>query len=239
MTFARLVPAYLNPARHDLWAQLYAQLRPGDIAILNPDSGPGTEALSDWIRISHELRLRGIGVFGYVPAAYGKAIHQWRPDARPTRVADVPERINRWASWYAPDGIMLDEFPADGTGDTPLLAASILYARRRCDPRADSVQAQRCILNMGTVPSAAVIAALPVVRCVIVHEDRDGNGPSVDDIGVPPATALSPRRQAFLAYNDPDPERTLARLEELGWGYGWSTSDPAPAGNAWDMDAAT
>ena len=238
MTFRRIAPSYILPARHDLWEQLFARLSPGDIVVANPANGPGDQVDAGWVDVITEAHNRNLVVLGYVPCAYGLFEYRWRDGAEPTRVAHVPRLTGRW-SGYRPDGIFLDEFPWRADGDVDQLAASILHARRITTPRATSLDAARVVLNIGAVPDAGLLNRLPVVRCVIVHENRDPNGPSIDDIGVPPSTLISPRRQGWLSYNDPDPERTMGRLEELGWGYGYSTTDPAPLGNPWDGDPNT
>lgn len=231
----RVVPAYIHPSETDRWSQLFSMLRPRDVAIMNPASGPGEKLDVGWQSIKVGTEARGVLPCAYVATSYGR------------RCWTAVDEMVRWRDWYGPMRFFLDEFPSsieqlvdNGVG-VARVEAAVLMARRNASPSWSSspVMANHVIANPGTVPSSALVDRLPSIGGWVVHEGRDPNGPAIDDIGRPPCPWLRPAQQGWLSYNDPDPERTMARLVELGWGFGWSTSDPAPAGNPWDLNPST
>ena len=73
------------------------------LAIVNPNSGPGTAALSDYLAGISQLTAAGVKVFGYVHTSYA---------ARAT--AEVQAEIGRWRSLYpGVTGIFFDEMAKD------------------------------------------------------------------------------------------------------------------------------
>ena len=94
-----LIPAYLPP--HAIVELVRGPSRPR-LLVINPASGPGSEASGshrDAVRIA---RSSGAHVFGYVPTTYAR-----RP------AADVEADIDRYVKWYGVDGIFLDETSHD------------------------------------------------------------------------------------------------------------------------------
>ncbi len=92
-----LVPAYFTSATD--WNRLaLAARRVPLIAILNPNSGPGTQASASYQKSINSLRSAGGQVVGYVSTRYA---------ARPT--AEVEGDVATYYQWYALDGIFLDE----------------------------------------------------------------------------------------------------------------------------------
>lgn len=230
----RLAPLYIPTSDPASWDDAINRLGVTDLVVFNPDNGPGRGLDAQWQGRALQARGRGLMVTGYTPISYGR------------NVPAAMQLLDRWRAWYGVRSVFVDEFPSNvesmvGTG-TPItfLEAIILLARRVASPggSSSSSNAHRVILNPGTVPTAALVDRLPDAVWV-VHEGRDSNGPSVDDVGRPPCSFLPPMSQGWISYNDPDPQRTMARLAELGWGYGWSTSDPAPRGNPYDNDPST
>jgi hypothetical protein len=98
-----LVPAYFYPTPGGYWDQLAAsasQIRLD--AILNPDSGPGPTQDPNYVQAVNKLRSAGGKVLGYVYTSYG------------TRsLATVEADINSYISFYAIDGIFLDQMTND------------------------------------------------------------------------------------------------------------------------------
>lgn len=243
--FPQLAPLYIPLDRPDVWDRELAKIPTGNYlhpehssaVILNPDSGPGFFPDPAWQARRAQLRERGILAYGYVPILRGEARG---PEDRPgIDAVTAPWAIERWAEFYEPDGIFLDEFPTDGRW--PNVQALVLLARRMCSPRLDSMERWRCIVNPGAVPSELIVEAMPQIHAWCTHEDRDQQ-PGVDDITPPPAYARLTHptpRQAWIGYNDPNPEASIARAHELGWHYAWSTSDPAPRGNPYDANDQT
>ena len=87
-----IVPLYSQPS-DPAWAALIAAKKAHAsvpvIAVINPNSGPGTAARSDYMAGVGQLTGAGVKVAGYVATGYGK-----RP------VAEVKADIDRWRNLY-------------------------------------------------------------------------------------------------------------------------------------------
>jgi hypothetical protein len=125
-----LVPAYVTP---DGLEHLAGQAVPGQLVIFNPASGPHSEPQPAYRRAALALQRSGTRVLGYVPTAYGSR------DA-----AAVESDVARYRSWYAVDGIFLDEVPTDD-------AHLGYYAALSRSIRATG--AHVVVLNPGAVPA--------------------------------------------------------------------------------------
>ena len=96
-----LVPAYFYPG--SLWTSLnWSATRVPLMAIMNPASGPDTTQNPDYVAAVNSLRASGGRVIGYVSTSYA---------TRSTNA--VRTDIDRYFSFYAVDGIFLDEFTND------------------------------------------------------------------------------------------------------------------------------
>jgi hypothetical protein len=109
-----LVPAYFYPSWWDAeanqWDELIAAASQVPlVAIMNPNSGPGSAPNSDYTHEVDPLRAAGGRVIGYVPTTYG---------TRP--LADVLAEVDAYYAWYDIDGIYFDETTND---DDPTLVA--------------------------------------------------------------------------------------------------------------------
>jgi hypothetical protein len=71
-----LVPLYVSPYDDVEWAQALAALGSGDIAVINPDSGPGAGPDPAWSKRVWDLHGRNVFVAGYVHISYGG--RDWR-----------------------------------------------------------------------------------------------------------------------------------------------------------------
>ncbi len=95
------VPAYFY-ATSSHWTQLQnsgpSSGGPVGIAVMNPNSGPGSRQNLDYVNAVNNTRAAGVKVFGYVYTSYG---------AR--RLAAVKSDIDKYYNWYKVDGIFLDE----------------------------------------------------------------------------------------------------------------------------------
>jgi Spherulation-specific family 4 len=99
-----LVPAYFDPAG-GLWDELnFAASRVPLVAIMNPNNGPGTRRNANYATAVDSLRAAGGRVIGYVYTSY---------TVRDTNV--VTADIDRYFSFYAVDGIFIDEMTNDAT----------------------------------------------------------------------------------------------------------------------------
>jgi hypothetical protein len=96
-----VVPAYFHS--ESLWTNMnWAAGRVPLVAIMNPNSGPGTTRNLQYVAAVNSLRSAGGKVIGYVSTDYAK-----RP------AAAVREDIDRYCAFYTLDGIFLDEFTND------------------------------------------------------------------------------------------------------------------------------
>jgi hypothetical protein len=76
------------------------------IAIMNPNSGPGTARNTQYVAAIKNLRTAGGRVIGYVSTSYAK------------RSAEVVKaEVEHYCSWYEVDGIFLDEFTNDSNAN--------------------------------------------------------------------------------------------------------------------------
>ena len=101
-----LVPAYFDPSDSG-WVTMATKSKamPGRIwAIANPNSGPGASELPEYSTVITNMHNNSGKVIGYVSTSFGKR-----------SVAEIIADINKWYSWYAVDGIFLDEFPWETT----------------------------------------------------------------------------------------------------------------------------
>lgn len=96
-----VVPAYFYPG--SLWTSMnWAAGRVPLVAIMNPNSGPDTTQDPQYVAAVNSLRAAGGKVIGYVSTSY---------TTRATNA--VKTDIDRYFSFYAVDGIFLDELTND------------------------------------------------------------------------------------------------------------------------------
>lgn len=99
-----LIPAYPWEGDDETFDKIYAM--PPGIAVMNPDSGPGTAHDPMVTRRCDELTARGWELVGYVHTDWLR-----RP------LLDMTAEVTRYRYWYpAIAGVMWDEFPGPATG---------------------------------------------------------------------------------------------------------------------------
>jgi hypothetical protein len=113
-----LVPAYFYPTwwQGSPWDDLNTAATQIPVeAIMNPASGPGPSANSDYQFAVGQLQAAGGQVIGYIPTGYGAA-------SADEILADVAS----YMEWYGVDGVFLDEMGnQNGTLDYAALYAAI------------------------------------------------------------------------------------------------------------------
>ena len=97
------IPSYFGPGA--LWTKLGAAAPRVGIAIINPNSGPGTALRTDYVAQVKAAQARGVTVLGYIHTSYGK-----RP------IAEIKSEIETYRRWYGINGIFLDEVTNDNSG---------------------------------------------------------------------------------------------------------------------------
>lgn len=105
--FEIVVPAYFYPGTGSPWTAMTNAADEVDItAIMNPGNGPGNAADSNYVSAINAFRAAGGRVIGYVYSSYGARA-----------VAQVKADIDKYASWYAIDGIFVDEMSNTGPAE--------------------------------------------------------------------------------------------------------------------------
>ena len=204
-----LVPAYVypNPEGRKEWHKLTAVASKVDVvAIVNPNSGPGTEIDPDYTSLIVEARGCGVKFVGYVATDFGK-----RP------AAEVKKDIDRWVRFYPGiSGFFLDQQSCDAPyADT--YADLAAYARQRLP---DCL----VITNPGaTCDKTFLERRVSDVTCVFANDEGFGafELPEV-------FKAYEPSRFAALAYKVRDVETMRAMVKEAllkGIGYIYITDD--------------
>jgi hypothetical protein len=94
------IPSYFYPGAY--WTQLINGAPTVGLAIINPASGPGKKADSNYLNTVRQAQARGITVLGYVYTKYGSR-----------RASAVRADIDKYYSWYGVDGIFFDEASTD------------------------------------------------------------------------------------------------------------------------------
>lgn len=113
-----LVPAYFYPSVGSHWDDLTAAAQAGVpiTAIMNPDSGAGTAANSDYAAAVNAFRAAGGKVLGYVPTGYAGTVANQASSCPSASVSDVLACATRYKDWYQIDGVFLDELTNTSNG---------------------------------------------------------------------------------------------------------------------------
>src|SRR5580704_14505275 len=90
------VPAYFYPG--PLWTQMDHAGSALRIAVMNPNSGPGSAPDPNYVSAVHAAQAAGISVVGYVYTDWG---------AR--RLSAVEADVNAYYRWYGVNGIFFDQ----------------------------------------------------------------------------------------------------------------------------------
>src|SRR5258705_11687091 len=102
-----LVPAYFYPVPNGAWETLNRTApRVPLIAILNPNSGPGTNADNNYRQAISSLHSAGGRVIAYVYTGYAARL-----------LSDVKQAVDRYLAFYTVDGFFIDEMD---NNDLPL-----------------------------------------------------------------------------------------------------------------------
>ena len=152
-----LVPAYFYPMSGGYWDQLAAAAeRVPLMAILNPDSGPGSAFDPNYGAAVDKLRAAGGAVIGYVDTAYGTG-----------GLTQVEADINAYMSWYHLDGIFLDEMANDAN------AADRAYYQQVYN-YIHGLQSNWTVAGNPGTSTLADYAANPDADNLVVFEDGSG-----------------------------------------------------------------
>jgi hypothetical protein len=181
-TLGFLVPAYFYPsgAGNGFWEALNAAaLRVPLMAILNPNSGPGTSVDSNYRRVTTALHAAGGRVIAYVHTSY---------TAR--SLDDVKGEVDRYLSFYSVDGFFVDEMD-----NRNLPASYAYYADLYQFIKAKNV-AYAVFGNPGTTTQEEYLTR-PCADTLVTFEHNTGYGTYVPDRWV---TNYPANRFAHLPY---------------------------------------
>lgn len=148
-----MVPAYFSPGAK--WnAMNYAASRIPLIAIMNPNSGPGSSQSSSYISALASLHAAGGTVIGYTHSSYGARA-----------LADVEADIDTYISWYAVDGFFIDEMANDAnTADYNYYQTLYQYIK--------SKGAQYSVTGNPGANTQQSYLSIPTVDCLMIFESN-------------------------------------------------------------------
>ena len=204
------IPSYFGPGM--LWTKLGAAAPRVGVAILNPNSGPGTAVRADYVQQVKATQARGVLVLGYIHTSYGK-----RP------LSEVQSEIALFRQWYGVSGIFFDEVTNDDAGLPYYLQCQALV--RAGHPRAFIV------INPGTPVTESYMKAADVVL-TFESDYKAYVKRAADPVWV---THYPARRFYHLVYAAPNAAAmhqavALSKQRNAGWVY--VTPDDLP--NPWD-----
>jgi hypothetical protein len=107
ITTKLIVPAYFYPDVWNTpnnWYSMCDNMPANSVAIMNPNSGPGTSQNSDYTTAVSHCQDHNQNVIGYVHTSYGSRSE-----------TDVKAEIDHYYSWYGVDGIFLDEMSSSSS----------------------------------------------------------------------------------------------------------------------------
>jgi hypothetical protein len=212
-----LVPAYFYPsgAGNAFWDALNtAATRVPLIAILNPNSGPGSSADNNYRRVTTVLRGAGGRVIAYVHTSY---------TGRP--INDVKSDVDRYLSFYTVDGFFVDEM------DNRDLAASYAYYADLYQFIKAKNAAYSVFGNPGATTQEEYLAR-PCADTLVTFEHNMGYDTYVPDRWTTnyPANRLAHLAHAVSSSVTMTNYIQLARARNAGWIF--VTDDVLP--NPWD-----
>ena len=215
----QLVPAYFHPGNGS-WALMCDDMSahgPGHVAVMNPNSGPGTAVDPHYGEAVAFCQTRGQKVIGYVHTSYGRRT-----------LTAVKADINRYYSFYpAIDGIFLDEMSND--------RATERYYRNLYRYVKSKSARNLVVGNPGAPAATSWQLSVPVADTVIVFE---GTGESYAAWTPPTWTAERPATAiAHLVHSAaggaPVPGEHCEKSQSANAGLVYVTDDVLD--NPWDV----
>lgn len=95
---------YQWPEAHpNNWSAIITAAAYVGILVLNPNSGPSTAPIGEFVDAAERCQAAGISVIGYVDSAYGSK-----------SISDVQTEINNYISWYQVNGFFIDDMYSHG-----------------------------------------------------------------------------------------------------------------------------
>ncbi|WP_053004958.1 spherulation-specific family 4 protein [Kocuria sp. SM24M-10] len=159
----QLVPAYFYPSNSSsLWPMMCSRMNAtggGSIAIMNPASGPGTQVDSRYTSAVSDCRAKGQKVIGYVHTSYGSR-----------SLSTVKAEIDRYFSFYAVDGVFIDEMSNSTTNSQNGQDLREYYRQVYAHIKSKTGGTELVIGNPGAAASSNWQLSTPVADVVVVFE---------------------------------------------------------------------
>lgn len=137
---AYIYPSYLGSGWNTAISDSPWSKQVNRVMIMNPDSGPGTSANSDYQNIVKAVHAAGGLVYGYVYTNYGSIA-----------LASAEQQVSSYQSWYGVDGIFVDATSADAS-----------FVSTYYQPLANFITTQipgsKIMLNVGDYPDPSYAA---------------------------------------------------------------------------------
>jgi hypothetical protein len=138
------------------------------ILIMNPDSGPGTAANSDYQNIVATVHKAGGLVYGYVYTNYGAVA-----------IASAEAQVSQYKTWYGVDGIFVDATSAL----TPLAST---YYQPLANYITSNISGGGVMLNVGTYPDPSYAAiTVPASSALTINVFEDDYATYASAGGIP------------------------------------------------------
>jgi Spherulation-specific family 4 len=215
------VPAYFYPGQ--LWTQMDGAGSGLQIAVMNPDSGPGSAPDANYVSAVKAAEAQGITVLGYVYTSYASR-----------SLSAVEADVNDYYNWYGVNGIFFDEASTSCTN-------SNYYSTLNAFVKAKGGTA-RTILNPGTQTSSCYINDADIL---LTFEGSDSQ--YVSSYSAPSWVAGYPASHFWHVIYDTPSVSTMAQAVQLsqsrGAGYVYVTTanlpnpyDLLPTGSYWSSE---
>jgi len=202
------VPSYFYPGT--FWTQLGDGAPTVGLAVVNPNSGPGTAPDPNYVSQASATRARGIRVVGYVDTAYGLRT-----------LSAVEADVDRQYEWYGVDGIFFDQVPNE--------CSKIAYYQTLADYVRAKPGTHEVVLNPGASTGECFMSASDLL---ITFEDSYAQYVGWQLSGWETKYPASRFWQLVLGTTQADMPSAIAlsRSRNVGWIY--VTPDILP--NPWD-----
>jgi len=212
-----LVPAYVYPASTgSAWSRAMADApwnpRTSRTMVMNPGSGPGPSANSDYAAAIQGVKKSGGKTIGYAWTNYGAV-----------SISEVEKQVDEYINWYGAgniDGIFLDSASSDASLVEPYYQPLLTYITTKL-PRATVT------LNAGTYPHPAyakMTTATPTSSFNIVVFENDFANFTKDASAAPAWTLKYPSSKFIDIVYDTSEEQLgdalkISAQRNIGWIY--------------------
>lgn len=198
-----LIPAYFDPST-DLtdWNRMAAAASQVPLmAIMNPNSGPGTAPDPSYTSAVITLDASGGSTLGYVHTSYG------------TRsLAAVEKEVSRYFSWYPIDGIFIDEMASTAT------TKKLNYYKALKNYIRSVYPAAIIVANPGTSFDQA-FAQAQVADVFVDEEDIQANVNTTPQAAWTQSQPASMFAEIAVQSDNDAQEATLLSSRNIGWLY--------------------